>query len=581
MSLADDRVTGSPQGAKAFSIDSSLWNSSSWLGAIYRYEIKRYLPKESGSKYQGKPIFWKYKIISNADGTKATTRVDSNEYWKPIEGEADYRIYTSGAEMVTQSPIENAYTLKKWLSGTGFSQKYKYGEVIDYGNKQYRCTNRTINWKYISDQKYMGTSYKAMDNPYFYDDIQVWTLLPTDPAYSFTYSGTGRTVVSFYWYHPKNKAFYPLPDAYGFVGLMNDKSAKDFVDFSLSLLGLRRGDKSTALQNQFSELVTTLKNLIPEDQGNFRSSVFSALVSYYAETYNISPEAATAAVNEAYGKSTKSGTVKLGGGKGKKATNNGTGSNGGITVAVRGSFREGYSPYDGSDTSSPQIVQQYRLPGFTEPVTRRYIFPLRPNQISYSNIGSEWTEIPRSGAIPLVDWKAHKLMQVSFQFIVVPDREGSLDRPPNSKQPYANEITLSIDNQIRTLNQMASAPYPIVLLGFDEMLTNEVRYPFNSGRGVEFVITDFTVSSMFRTVDGALNRAECSITLREVPIESIAYIDFPALRFPKSKKAPKVKTKKTEEPGSKLSDTSAVIDSPQLGEYELSGDEVLKFSPGD
>jgi hypothetical protein len=172
-------------------------------------------------------------------------------------------------------------------------------------------------------------------------------------------------------------------------------------------------------------------------------------------------------------------------------------------------------------------------------------------------------------------------MQVSFQFIVVPDREGSLDRPPNSQQPYANEITLSIDNQIRTLNQMASAPYPIVLLGFDEMLTNEVRYPFNSGRGVEFVITDFTVSSMFRTVDGALNRAECSITLREVPIESIAYIDFPALRFPKSKKAPKVKTKKTEEPGSKLSDTSVVIDSPQLGEYELSGDEVLKFSPGD
>jgi hypothetical protein len=567
MSIANPQITGSPT-------NPLVWNGPTWISATYTYEVRRYLPNVASSKYPGKPIFWKYKVVRNQDGTKTSTPVDNNEYWKPVEGEADYRIYSSGDEFETQEPLTSVVTIKKWLSGTGVSQKYQYGQVLDYGNKQYRCTNRTIKWKFISTKEFMGASYRDIENPYFYDDIQVWTLLPSDPNYSFT-SSTGRVSVAFYWYNPKTKSFYPLPDSYGLVGLMNDKDAKSFVDFSLSLIGLRRTDKSTAMDNQFSELVNIVKNIIPPDQLNFRSSVFSALISYYAETYGVSLEAAENAVNEAYGKRKIKGTVSLSGGKGKKAANNGTSSYGGRSVAVRGSFREGYSPYDGSDASSPQIVQQYRLPGFVDPITKRHIFLLRPNQISYSNIGSEWTEIPRSGAVPLVDWKAHKLMQVSFQFIIVPDREGSLDRRPGTSDPFANEITLTVDNQIRTLNEMASAPYPVVLLGFDEMLTNEVRYPFNSGRGVEFVITDFAVSSLFRTADGAINRAQCDMTLREVPIESIAYIDFPSLKFPKNKKAPKPKKEKESESGPKLSDKSTRIIPPNIADYELDGSEVL------
>jgi hypothetical protein len=127
---------------------------------------------------------------------------------------------------------------------------------------------------------------------------------------------------------------------------------------------------------------------------------------------------------------------------------------------------------------------------------------------------------------------------------------------------------------------MASAPYPVVLLGFDEMLTNEVRYPFNSGRGVEFVITDFAVSSLFRTVDGAINRAQCDITLREVPIESIAYIDFPSLKFPKDKKSPKPKKGRDPEPGSLLTDTSTRVTESNLGDFALRGDEKLDVTPG-
>lgn len=549
-----------------------ILNQSS--GKTIVYEKNRILPKVTGSKYPGKIIAWKYEVVRDTNfKIISSTRMDSYEYWKPIESE-DWIRYNAGDELETQEATSTpVYDVKKWLgqkSNLVDRYRFPYGSVLTYGNKQYRSTNRTISWKFISDKQYMGTAYKQMENPYSYDNIQVWTLLPSDPAYSFAYS-TGKVTVAFYWYHPRVNAFYPLPDSYGFIGLMNESYAKSFVDFSLSLLGISRQDKKAP---SFSELTSIIKNVIPPDQLNFRASVQAALVSYYAETFGVSPEAALDAVNEAYGKKKPTGKVSVGGSKGGKSNNNGT-PTAGRSVSVRGSFREGYAPYDGSDAATPQMVQQYKLPGFSDPVTKRYSFVLRPNQISYSNIGSEWTDIPRSGAAPLIDWKSYKLMQIAFQFIVVPDREGNLDILKNEK-----EITLSVDNQLRVLQEMASAPYPVVLLGFDDMLTNEVRFPFNSGRGVEFVITDFAVSSLFRTGTGAINRAQCDITLREVPIESIAYIDFPALKFPKTKTPPKPKKDKDKEGGVKLDDTSTRLPKDSFGDYEITPDEKLDFTPG-
>lgn len=561
MSLANPQINGYLTTPKSY-------NDPGFFQSRTTHEINRILPKASGSLYPGKGIYWKYKTSMDISGNPVTARVDNYEYWKPIANE-DWRTYTAGDEFNQQYSTQSIAYLRTAMEIPGVPRRYDYGTILEYGSKQYRCTNKTVNWTSITNSEFMGARYRKLENPYAYDNIQVWTLDPSDENYSFILGG--RVVVGFYWYHPKNEAFYPLPDSYGFVGLMNETSAKSFVDFSLSLLGLRRTDSKVVLGNQFTELTSIIKNIIPPDQLNFEASVRSALVQYYVDAFKVSPEAALNAINEAYGKRKSSGSVKVGSGKGKDASNNGTSSSG-STIAVRGSFKEGYAPYDGSDASSPQMVQQFRLPGYSEPVTKRYIFILRPNQISYSNIGSEWTDIPRSGNSPLIDWKSYKLMQVSFQFIVVPDREGNLDRYRTE-----NEITLSIDNQLRTLQEMASAPYPIVLLGFDDMITNEVRFPFNSGRGVEFVIADFSVTSLFRTATGAINRAQCDITLREVPIQSLAYIDFPALKFPKTKNPPPPKKDKDPEPGSLLTQSSSRV----AAEYGLDDYKVDPTKPLD
>jgi hypothetical protein len=155
-----------------------------------------------------------------------------------------------------------------------------------------------------------------------------------------------------------------------------------------------------------------------------------------------------------------------------------------------------------------------------------YEFLHRPNQISYTSIGSEWSPIDRAANRPMVDWKSYKLMSVSFSFLVAPNAEGSLDRALDN-----GVITTSVDNDLKTLRQMASSPFPVVFMGFDKLLQEPVRYPFNkdSGSGSLFVIADFSVTSVYRSSTGAISRASCDITLTEYPKELIKLIEFPKL----------------------------------------------------
>jgi hypothetical protein len=127
----------------------------------------------------------------------------------------------------------------------------------------------------------------------------------------------------------------------------------------------------------------------------------------------------------------------------------------------------------------------------------------------------------------MVDWRSYKLMSVSFSFIVSPDDSGSLDSAIDGKV-----ISTSIDNQLKTLRQMASSPYPVVFMGFDKLLEEPARFPFNNdaGKGSLFVIADMNVSSIYRSSTGAISRASCDMTLTEYPKELIKLIEFPKLK---------------------------------------------------
>jgi hypothetical protein len=76
---------------------------------------------------------------------------------------------------------------------------------------------------------------------------------------------------------------------------------------------------------------------------------------------------------------------------------------------------------------------------------------------------------------------------------------------------------------------MSARPYPVILYGFDDLLINANPFSMSTGAGVQFFIQELTISSLIRTSTGAINRATCSMTLQEVPIEYINIISLPKL----------------------------------------------------
>ena len=206
----------------------------------------------------------------------------------------------------------------------------------------------------------------------------------------------------------------------------------------------------------------------------------------------------------------------------------------------------GYMPPPSARSTRPQLVQQYRYTETTYSENSKqsvstqveidpliYEFPFTPREITYSGLGSTWTEIARAGNFPIVDWQSYQLLKISFNFDVV-------DR---SSLPGTTGFGLvdSVDGQLNVLRKMALAPYPVSFLNMDEIMSKELRYPlFTKGRGVEFVINDFTITSVQRTggAQSQISRASCSMTLQEIPIENANIVYMPPITPCKPKTCP-------------------------------------------
>lgn len=155
------------------------------------------------------------------------------------------------------------------------------------------------------------------------------------------------------------------------------------------------------------------------------------------------------------------------------------------------------------------------------PVLTHYKFDFAPNEINYSGFGGEWMNIERSGSFPIIDWKSFKLLQISFSFVIA----------NNNNDFTADGLELPVTEQIKTLQRMAQAPYPVMFYGFDTLLTNQFRYDSSGNpRGVQFVIQDLSITSQRRNKNMEITRAQATITLQEIPVETTNIIGMPRLR---------------------------------------------------
>jgi len=510
------------------------------------------------SLYKGYDIIQEYKIVSGSE-----IAANSKKYWKPIRIENEFREYNAGDEFVEPKFLivpgyEVSSLPKKKLSSIRFEPN-----IVKYWARQiYIATSRSQDLFAGSKQETLTSKsssrtgangivrvtrgftspvtpvdsinfYQPENNPYTYKDIRIWIKIDEgilNPAVfsSQSYSRPGSlTPTKEYWWNPKTNQMIGLPDSSsGSLSESRIVSEDNTFGMIVSAYGLNASD----IENNVGA--------IPEFVEQVKRARIAELINN-----GTSKAEAEARVSAAFGPSNKTDKKKKSGSanstKGGRRVNNGSSShNPRRTTVVRGNFNVGggyVSPsYD--TVSLPQMVQQYKDPRNFSPKTFRHVFRLKPNQIQYSNMGSDWTEVERAGNLPLVDWKGYKLLSVSFQFLVAPDGVGSFDDRTDTQA-----ITESVDNELTNLRRMATSPYPVVLLGFDDILTNQLRFPYEAGRGVEFVITEFNVSSLFRTAYGEINRAQCDITLREVPIESVTLLDFPKPQSPPPKKPRKDK----------------------------------------
>lgn len=182
---------------------------------------------------------------------------------------------------------------------------------------------------------------------------------------------------------------------------------------------------------------------------------------------------------------------------------------------------------------SPYLIKQ--PDGTTTPNTDplRFEFPFVPREVNYSGLGVQWTEIERTGNFPIVDWQNFQLLKISFNFDIV-------DRQLENQTGFG--LYWSCEEQISTLRKMAQSPYPVTFLNMDRFMSEEVRYPlFTRGRGIEFVIAEFSVTAVQRTpanasniadqiVPNQISRATASMTLQEIPLEVVDIVQMPPIK---------------------------------------------------
>jgi hypothetical protein len=210
---------------------------------------------------------------------------------------------------------------------------------------------------------------------------------------------------------------------------------------------------------------------------------------------------------------------------------------------------KGYAPPFSTAGTKPRMTQrQLDLTDSGQAigtVTDTFIFPYIPQNIRYSDIGSAWQEVPRAMNTSFVDWAGYKLMKVSMDFLVsaqyIPSIKNSDGKVIVQGTAVSDGLMNSVTNELNMLRRMATNKFPVTLEGFDDILQIQMaRSRFEQPRGLQFVIQDLNITAGRRTIDettglattpSLISAAQVSITLQEIPVETVTIVKLPPLEL--------------------------------------------------
>ncbi len=459
------------------------------------------------------PIKQKWKQVADTQDPKfpdSYSLVSSSLYWFPYQGispvDNDYIPYTAGDEYgwtdnQLARPVEIVVPAPNFLR----KADYPANSRIVYGGHVYEMTEYYFFWT--------DTSFDQTKNPYRNNRINKWRKI-SDNA----------TLWVQYWYHPLLKRFYTLentdpvqelpdPDTQlppkwdEFIGDAAGLSLENFTFAQIRNLVSQGQTIATArksIESLDSAVLETRRN-----EGTVSGTGLARPVDIFASQQKTETQF-----------SSKGSTSNLFGVNRVSvfAPNAGGGESGAPVTTELASMSQFHSTLSGNVSATPL----------------KFDFKFRPNNISYSNIGSMWQEIDRVNNSPILDFKNFKLMKISFEF-VVGDKENLFE---------------TCDEQLKTLRQMASQPFPVRFNGFDKLFDEQLIYQQSNIGSGQFAIIDIGISSVFRTqpepgkiqANGSISRATVNITIQELPRDTTNVIKFPKLPF---KPGPTKPTKKT------------------------------------
>jgi hypothetical protein len=454
------------------------------------------------------PVYRKYRV-TNAETARidrATSGsfelVDSNYYWNPFQKDNPQKFirYNADDEFINWDSRRTSYTylITEYDVRTQTGSLPGGAKIPDFGPGSFiKIESGSGLVIYKSTDKFSPFSQLGYfgANPYQSNNIRLWVRVSG--------GSLSKDTGAIYWYHPVTRQMHLVPQAV----------VKTLITTTISVQLPGGSVKDTFYYSMTLGKIIALRTLGGPDN--------IAAAEILERNLNLGISGNTGGGNS--GSSNATGVAGPGGGSESGSATSST-SEVSVVTRIRGNygFVSGAQP-EGSD---PQMVQYYSFSTSGQPEVSRHFFKPKPNEISYDNLGSEWTEIERSGRMPLLDWKNFRLMKVSFSFLVLPDdtyRTGAFGETAD------DGITLSIDDKLEQLRSMAARPFPVTLFGFDGLITNPNPYSFSEGSGVQFIISDLRISSMIRTPSGRINRATCEISLQELPIEYSQIITMPKL----------------------------------------------------
>lgn len=478
------------------------------------------------SLYKNYPVKKKFKqtVVTNTPTYPDSYTLYSNtKYWFPLTdvsiSDENHIEYTDGDEYTFNA--DNFIKAKKTASPEPNKQQtsaIQPGTRVIFGNDIYQSLDAKFKWA--------DTGFEEKKNPYTTESIPLWRRM----------SDTSASPI-YFWYHPLLRRFFPIQQKpeiseLPFTDSFNESKWESFIgdatEINLENFTARQIQELASTGVPFEGATQVIQNL---DNATLRSlsgekvpGSWSADGRFIFQTPYMDDERGFE--KDTGGESTSTTSVKV-----SRRIKSGLITGGGST----GEF--GIFSVD-----KPQMIQYYKNSnGAVASTPERFVFDYRPNNVTYSNIGSEWTEIERVNNTPYIDFKNYRLMKINFDFVV--GDQGNL---------YT-----SIDKKLKLLRTMAMRPEPVIFLGFDSMFQEQIIVPsMTGGSGIVFAIVELQITSAQRSragdgsappsmgdvPPGSINRATVSMTIQELPLEgpNLIVMPKPPLDIPQTPPPPPV-----------------------------------------